>query len=111
MLTGEISTPDHPDDLPDDFFGSPKKVVSKRPLEGEIGFDPFADDDDIDPERITACSYWRCEELFEMRTANHQFCRKACRSRQRKWERSQERKIRKAEAKAARLAQRQQKGQ
>ncbi|HUW00937.1 MAG TPA: hypothetical protein VMW08_01170 [Acidimicrobiales bacterium] len=54
---------------------------------------PFDDDlgDDVDPERLAVCSYWRCGELFERRTANHRFCRKACRSRQKKWERAQER--------------------
>lgn len=57
-----------PHDLPDDF------------------------DDDVDPERLQVCGYWRCGELFEMKTTNHQFCRKACRSRQRKWERAQQRK-------------------
>jgi hypothetical protein len=52
-----------------------------------------ADDDvidaDFDPERLAVCAYWRCGELFEQRSANHRFCRKACRSRQGKWERSQ----------------------
>ncbi len=50
------------------------------------------DFDAVDPERLQVCAYWRCGELFEARSANHQFCRKACRSRQRKWERSQARK-------------------
>lgn len=59
-----------PDDLPDDF-------------------------EDLDPERLRECDYWRCGELFEAKTANQIFCRKACRSRQRKWERAQERKERK----------------
>ncbi|MCH7788604.1 MAG: hypothetical protein IH940_04105 [Acidobacteria bacterium] len=48
-------------------------------------------DDDVDPDRLRVCGYWRCEELFETRTTNQIFCRKACRSRQRKWERAQER--------------------
>lgn len=51
------------------------------------------EEDDFDPERLAVCAYWRCGELFETRNARHQFCRKACRSRQRKWERSQERKL------------------
>ena len=46
----------------------------------------------FDPDRLVGCAYWRCDEIFEQRTTNHQFCRKACRSRQRKWERAQERK-------------------
>jgi len=57
-------------------------------------------DDNFNPDSLTGCAYWRCEQIFEARTANHQFCRKACRSRQRKWERSQARKARKAAAKA-----------
>jgi hypothetical protein len=57
-------------------------------------------DEDFDPDRLAGCAYWRCEEIFERRSANHIFCRKACRSRQRKWERSQERKARKAQARA-----------
>lgn len=51
-------------------------------------------DQDFDPERIVECAYWRCGELFEARTSNQRFCRKACRSRQRKWERAQERRRR-----------------
>ncbi len=54
--------------------------------------------EDVDPERLTDCRYWRCGELFERRSANHIFCRKACRSRQRKWERSVERKRLKSQA-------------
>jgi len=57
------------------------------------------DFDDVDPERLQVCAYWRCGELFEARSANHQFCRKACRSRQRKWERSQARKAARRAAK------------
>ena len=63
--------------------------------------DHFHDDElpgDLNPDDLTGCAYWRCEEIFERRTANHQFCRKACRSRQRKWERAQERKQRRADA-------------
>jgi hypothetical protein len=55
----------------------------------ELDEPPF---EDVDPERLAECRYWRCQELFERRTANHRFCRKACRSRQKKWERSVERK-------------------
>lgn len=51
---------------------------------------------DFDPEQILECGYWRCGELFEARTANQRFCRKACRSRQRKWERAQARRARRA---------------
>ena len=58
--------------------------------------DDFLDDDgEFNPDRLEVCGYWRCGQLFEAKTANHQFCRKACRSRQRKWERSQARKERK----------------
>ena len=52
--------------------------------------------DDFDPERLRECDYWRCGELFEAKTSNQIFCRKACRSRQRKWERAQARRARKA---------------
>jgi len=61
-----------PDDLPEDFF-----------------------DKDVNPDSLIGCAYWRCGELFERRSVNHQFCRKACRSRQKKWERAQARKNRK----------------
>ncbi|MDH3753167.1 MAG: hypothetical protein OEU32_04770 [Acidimicrobiia bacterium] len=50
-------------------------------------------DDDFDPDRLAACSYWRCGELFEARGANHRYCRKACRSRQNKWERAERRRM------------------
>ncbi len=53
------------------------------------------EEQDFDPERLASCAYWRCGELFETRSVNHRYCRKACRSRQKKWERSQERKARK----------------
>ncbi len=46
-----------------------------------------------DPEHLRECAYWRCDELFEARSANHRFCRKACRSRQRKWERARARRL------------------
>jgi len=61
-------------------------------------------DDDVDPDRLVGCAYWRCGDIFEQRTANHQFCRKACRSRQRKWERAQRRKEARAEARRQRSA-------
>lgn len=64
--------------------------------------DPADDDelleDEPDLERLRECEYWRCGELYEARTSNQIFCRKACRSRQRKWERAQERKRRRAAA-------------
>jgi len=50
------------------------------------------DDPGFDPDRLVGCAYWRCGDIFERRTSNQVFCRKACRSRQRKWERAQERK-------------------
>ena len=64
--------------------------------------DDLFEDDDLDPDRLVGCEYWRCDEIFEQRTANHRFCRKACRSRQRKWERAQERKQAREAARAAR---------
>lgn len=51
-------------------------------------------EDDVDPERITSCAYWRCGDLFEMKTSNQIYCRKACRSRQNKWQRAQDRRAR-----------------
>jgi hypothetical protein len=58
-------------------------------------FDDFDDlEDDPDPDRIIACAYWRCGELFEMKTSNQIYCRKACRSRQNKWLRAVERRSR-----------------
>lgn len=68
--------------------------------------DGFDGPDDFDPERITECEYWRCGDLFEAKSSNHRYCRKACRSRQKKWERAQERKRLRAEKAAARRAQR-----
>lgn len=56
--------------------------------------DDLGPDDDVDPDHISVCAYWRCGELFERRTSNHRYCRKACRSRQKKWERAQLRRIR-----------------
>jgi hypothetical protein len=67
-----------------------------EPLPGDL---PDDFDDDVDPEQLRECQYWRCGELFEARSANNIFCRKACRSRQRKWERAQARKQAKAAAK------------
>lgn len=58
--------------------------------------DDVPDDFDVDPDRIVGCEYWRCGELFEAKSANHRFCRKACRSRQKKWERSKARRERRA---------------
>ena len=59
-------------------------------------------DFDVDPERIRGCEYWRCGELFEARTANQRYCRKACRSRQAKWERAQARRERREQRAATR---------
>ncbi len=69
-----------------------------EPLAGDL---PDDWEDDFNPDRLRGCQYWRCEELFEAKTSNQIFCRKACRSRQRKWERAQVRKERKAAAKRA----------
>lgn len=63
-----------------------------EPLAGDL---PDDWEDDVNPDRLHGCQYWRCEQLFEAKTVNQIFCRKACRSRQRKWERSVERKARK----------------
>lgn len=52
------------------------------------------EEDGFDPDRLAVCAYWRCGELFERRSANHRYCRKACRSRQNKWQRAQARKTR-----------------
>lgn len=71
-----------------------------EPLPGDLPDD--YEDDDVDPEKLRECEYWRCGELFETKTSNQIFCRKACRSRQRKWERSVERKERKRLAKQER---------
>lgn len=63
------------------------------------GHETFNDEDEpFDPDRLRECAYWRCGELFEQRTANQMFCRKACRSRQRKWERAQARRQRRGGA-------------
>ena len=60
-----------------------------RPRARRLSPRPRRTDADFDPERLAVCAYWRCGELFERRTANQRFCRKACRSRQAKWERAQ----------------------
>ena len=48
-------------------------------------------DEDFDPDRLAVCAYWRCGQMFERRSFNHRYCRKACRSRQNKWQRAQQR--------------------
>lgn len=53
--------------------------------------DHLDEDADVDPERLAVCGYWRCEELFEQKTSNQRYCRKACRSRQNRWQRAQDR--------------------
>ena len=64
--------------------------------------DDYPEEFDVDPERIRGCEYWRCGELFEAKTANQRYCRKACRSRQAKWERAQARKERREQRAATR---------
>ena len=61
--------------------------------------DDVATDAELDPDRLAVCAYWRCEELFETRSVNHRYCRKACRSRQKKWERAQRRRAERERAK------------
>ncbi len=70
-------------------------------LTGRIGEadDDHVSDADFDPERLAVCAYWRCRVLFERRSANQRFCRKACRSRQGKWQRAQERRAAREEEK------------
>jgi hypothetical protein len=63
-------------------------------------FDDDEEDADFDPERLSSCAYWRCGELFEMRGTHHRYCRKACRSRQKKWERAQQRRLEREQAKS-----------
>ncbi len=67
-----------------------------RPNDDAPPGDDFESDDgyEPDPERLAECAYWRCGGLFEQRSANHRFCRKACRSRHNKWTRAQERRRR-----------------
>ena len=64
--------------------------------------DVLTDEEDFDPDRLAECAYWRCGELFERRTSNQIYCRKACRSRQNKWERAQERRAARAAARLSR---------
>ena len=66
-----------------------------------LDFDPEFDDPDFNPDQLSECEYWRCGQLFERKTSNQRYCRKACRSRQNKWQRAQDRKAGKAAAKAA----------
>ena len=56
------------------------------------------EDDDFDPDTLACCAYWRCGELFETRNSNHRYCRKACRSRQKKWERAEARRVKRETA-------------
>ncbi|HEY9555909.1 MAG TPA: hypothetical protein VIR58_04195 [Acidimicrobiales bacterium] len=65
--------------------------------------DDHLSDADFDPERLAVCAYWRCEALFERRSANQRFCRKACRSRQDKWQRAQERRAAREAQRSTRL--------
>ncbi len=68
----------------------------------ESGHESWSDGDfestdgDLDPERLAVCGYWRCGELFERKTSNQRYCRKACRSRQNKWQRAQDRRARRS---------------
>ncbi len=57
--------------------------------------------EDVNPDKLAECRYWRCGELFERRSTNHRYCRKACRSRDKKWRRSVERKNARAERQRA----------
>ena len=86
-------------------------VIEEPAINDEMADDEMSDgemsdevDEPFDPDAIRACEYWRCGELFEQRTVNQIFCRKACRSRQRKWERAQDRKQRRETARADRAA-------
>lgn len=68
-----------------------------RWFNGSIDFpDDLDEDPDFNPDRLAVCSYWRCEELFERKTTNQRYCRKACRSRQNKWQRAQDRRARRS---------------
>ena len=58
-------------------------------------FDDELVDDVVDEDRLTVCAYFRCGEIFERRNEQHRFCRKACRSRQKKWQRAQARRAKK----------------
>lgn len=88
---------------------SRRAICAIRPtcgLTGRIEEAAAHDDDvtepDVDPERLAGCAYWRCGALFEQRSANQRFCRKACRSRQGKWQRAQARRVARDEAKQRR---------
>ena len=67
------------------------QIGAARQPKGQDDHDGEADDLDFDPDRLAVCGYWRCGELFERRTSNQRYCRKACRSRQNKWLRAVER--------------------
>lgn len=75
-------------------------VISPAPILAcariDVMWTDDADPDEVDPERLRECAYWRCGELFEARSVQHRFCRKACRSRQHKWQRAQDRRLRRA---------------
>jgi len=86
---------------------NPRGSDSARPIGcGLTGRIEDADDDvtdaDFDPERLAVCAYWRCGVLFERRSANQRYCRKACRSRDGKWQRAQARRAAREEAKERR---------
>ncbi|MDG2113881.1 MAG: hypothetical protein P8N02_14865 [Actinomycetota bacterium] len=66
------------------------------PTPDDFPEDNVPEDGDFDPDRLAVCAYWRCEELFERRTTNQRYCRKACRSRQNKWQRAQDRRARRS---------------
>lgn len=70
-----------------------------EPVDREDVTDP---DTAVDPERLAGCEYWRCGALFEQRSPNQRFCRKACRSRQGKWQRAQARRAAREQAKLRR---------
>ena len=65
----------------------------------EEAADDQVTDADFDPERLAVCAYWRCGLLFERRSVNQRFCRKACRTRHGKWQRAQERRAAREAAK------------
>ena len=77
--------------------------ASRRDSRARHGAEAVVDDppvEDVDPERLAVCAYWRCGELFERRTPHQIYCRKACRSRQNKWERAQARRARRESGRA-----------
>ena len=81
-------------------------VIEEPAINDEMADSEMLDEmaEPFDPDAIRACEYWRCGELFEQRTVNQIFCRKACRSRQRKWERARDRKQKREAARADRAA-------